>query len=398
MKRLLYISHRVPFPPDKGERVRAFHQLRALAEHFDVSLACLTHSPADLQAIDQLRPLCTTILHAPAGSMRTAVTGLLRGRCVTRGVFDRPALHRQIATEANSPPFDLVVCYSSSTVSYLDDVGPDTPTVMDLVDVDSQKFLDYADRARLLSRWVYRREARGVRKLEAQSLSRCDAVLVVTQAERALLAERPGAGKVQVVPNGVDVELFQPLPGKAAPNASPELVFTGQMDYRPNVEAVCWFADEVLPLLLQSRSDLRFTIVGRQPAPAVTALAERPGVSVTGTVADVRPYLARADLAVVPLQMARGVQNKVLEAMAMGRAVVASTTAAAPIGAETGRDLLTADTPGDYKAAIELLLADDALRTRIGAAARQFVIDRYDWADTLAPFLALCRRLAGQGE
>jgi polysaccharide biosynthesis protein PslH len=398
MKRLLYISHRVPFPPDKGERVRAFYQLRALAEHFDVTLACLSHNPADDKAIEHLRPICSNILHAPAGTMRTAATGLLVGRCVTRGIFDRAALHRQIATAAQADPFDLIVCYSSSTIVYRDAAGPATPAVMDLVDVDSQKFLDYADRAKWVSRWIYRREARGVRKLEARSLDRCDATLVVTEAERALLADRPGAGKVQVIPNGVDIQHFQPPPAAPAPNDKPELVFTGQMDYRPNVEAVCWFAAEVLPQLQQARPDLRFSIVGRQPAPAVAALGELPGVTVTGRVADVRPYLARADLAVVPLQMARGVQNKILEAMAMARPVVASRLAAAPLGAETGRDLLTAETPGDYKAAIELLLADDDLRRRIGTASRAFVLDRYNWADTLEPFLALCHRLAGQGE
>jgi sugar transferase (PEP-CTERM/EpsH1 system associated) len=232
-----------------------------------------------------------------------------------------------------------------------------------------------------------------VAALERTALSRCEAVLVVSEAEAKALG--PATDQLLVVGNGVDTEYFAP-PG-TRPDGPPSLIFTGTMDYRPNVDGVSWFVREVWPALRQAAADLSFTIVGRDPAPEVRRLAEVPGVVVTGTVRDVRPYLAAAGAVVVPLRIARGVQNKVLEAMAMGCAVVASGPALQGLDVRVGTEVLRADSPGEWQAAVLGLLADEARRRALGRAARQGAVSRYNWTNRMAPLVAVCTQLAGGG-
>jgi glycosyltransferase involved in cell wall biosynthesis len=174
-------------------------------------------------------------------------------------------------------------------------------------------------------------------------------------------------------------------------------VFTGTMDYRPNIDGVCWFVREVWPALRQGMPDLTFTIVGRDPARAVRELAQVPGVKVTGSVPDVRPYLAAATLAVVPLRIARGIQNKILEAMSMGKAVVASPAALEGLEVEVGREALQADTPQEWRQRILEMLRDEARRRAIEQAARGRVLAAYDWSARMAPLVRLCEELAQTG-
>jgi sugar transferase (PEP-CTERM/EpsH1 system associated) len=261
---------------------------------------------------------------------------------------------------------------------------------MDFVDFDSVKYADYARSGTLPSRVMHRWEAKTMFALEKTTAGRADVSLFVSEAEAALFRREAGLSRatVRALPNGIDVDYFRPDSGFAPlpPRAGPLIVFTGQMSYRPNAEAVTVFAEEILPALRTRRPDLEFAIVGRNPPLDVQALGTKAGVIVTGAVPDVRPWLAAASVVVAPLRIARGIQNKVLEAMAMAKPVVASPAAFEGIDAVPGRDLLVAEEAGATAAAVSRLLADPGA---IGAAARRQMALNYRWEARLAPLAAM---------
>jgi sugar transferase (PEP-CTERM/EpsH1 system associated) len=395
MRRLLYISHRLPYPPDKGERVRAFHEIEALAGRFRVTLASVAHRRSDHAAAGPLRSICEKVLLGRGGGRRGLMRGAwsaVRGRSVTEGYFHSAALRRRLLEEAGRERIDLVVAYCSSVLPLALSV-PAAARVVDLVDVDSAKWDAYAAEAAWPKRWALAREGRTVGRLERRAVEDCEAVVLVSEEEAGLLG-REGAN-VMAVGNGVDSGYF--APGAVAPARCDgrALVFTGTMSYRPNEQAMRWFATEVWPGLKAEADDLELWIVGREPTPSVRSLAAMPGVRVTGSVADVRPYLEAAAMSICPLRTARGVQNKVLEAMAMGKAVVASPDSIVGLDVECGRDVFAAEAAGQWRATILRLLADSSERAAAGAAARQRVLDRYTWAGRMAPLVDLCERLAG---
>lgn len=395
MDRLLFIAHRLPYPPDKGERVRAFREITALAGRFRITLAALAHTPADRAAAEEMGRWCEKVIVARAGGrlgLARAAGAFLLGSSATEGFFRSRRLHRLVAAQARREPFDLVFAYCSSMLPYA--AAVDAPArVLDLVDVDSAKWAAYADAARGPKRWLYRAESRRVARLERRAVDLCDAVVLVSADEaRALDAD---SDKLVALPNGVDLEYFRPAP--RPPGAPPTVVFTGTMDYRPNVEAVCWFAREVWPGLREAQPDIEFTIVGRDPTARVRRLADCAGITVTGAVPDVRPYVATALAAVAPLAIARGIQNKVLEAMAMGRAVVASDAAIEGIEADVGTEIVRADWPPKWIRAILQLIANAERRRSLEQAARRAVEQRYTWSARMAPLVSLCARLTQAG-
>ncbi len=392
MRRLLFVSHRLPYPPDKGERVRAFHEIRTLSRWFHVTVV----APAPPGGDGPDLPDLPNVRWVPVPDGRIppflrAGTRLLCGGAASQGHFDSPRLRRELQAAAVDGVFDVAVAYCSSMVPAVLS-APARARVADVVDADSAKWAAYAEDAGPLRGWLYRREAAAVAELEARAAGEGDAVACVSEAELAAMGLSPGP-RALAIGNGVDTDYFYaPLPDESEPG---RIVFTGTMDYRPNLDAVCWFAREVLPGIRAAVSEASFTIVGRDPAPAVRQLAARPGVVVTGSVPDVRPYLARAAVAVCPLRLARGVQNKVLEAMAMARPVVASPAALEGLDADPGRHVLQADSAREFGEAVVGLLTDSALRARMGDDARGHVERRYNWDARLAPLVDLCRRLAG---
>lgn len=394
--RILFIAHRAPFPPDKGERIRAFHILRHLANRHEVHLAAHA-DPADLAATERaLADPCPGLCLRPLGGptrLRRFADAFVRGRAPSLHAFRDRRLRRWVR-ERLAGGVDLVFLYSGAAAEALPGELP-VPLVADLVDCDSAKWRDLAARARdPLHRAVFAREARLVARAERRILERAALGLVAAKRERdELLAVAPDvAGLVEVVENGVDRAFFDPdaaYPDPYPPDGCPTLVFTGAMDYPPNVEAALGFASEVLPRLEAAGRKVRFAVVGRDPVRALARLHDGRRVLVTGLVPDIRPFLAHAAVAVVPLAVARGVQNKLLEAMAMARPVVASPEAAAGIRARPGEHLLLASEPAETAAAVlRLLDAPDAAR-ELGRRARRLVLEHYRWEDRLAALDAL---------
>jgi sugar transferase (PEP-CTERM/EpsH1 system associated) len=247
---------------------------------------------------------------------------------------------------------------------------------MQFVDMDSLKWQQYADQTWLPKRWIYRLEAKRLRRYEHQIATTFDHSLVCTPRELHDLRQLAPEAAVSCVANGVDLERFRPMHNDKAPNS---LIFTGVMDYYPNVDGVVWFCQEILPLIRQSVPDVTFTICGARPTSQVKALAQHPGVSVTDRVADVRPYLACSSICVVPLRIARGIQNKLLEAMAMGLPTVTTTAAFGDIEATSGADLFVADQPSEFAASVIHLLQDANMREYVGLAARTAMEKTYHW-------------------
>jgi len=376
---LLFLAHRAPFPPDRGDKIRSYHVLRYLAARARVHLVAFGECEADFDVPADLAETLesVTIVRRSKPQALAALEALAKGLPVSLTAFGSPALRAAVARVKA----EAVYCFSGQMAQYL---PADMPVIMDFVDVDSAKFAAFADGGSLPMRWMMRREARVLGAFERRVATRARASVFVSEAEAALFRQGGGEGRIVAVENGIDAAAFDPAQGHPVPRSegTPLIVFTGQMDYRPNIEAVRWFAADVLPLLRTSHPDLRFAIVGRAPTAAVQALASE-SVIVTGAVDDVRPWLAAADVCVAPLKLARGIQNKVLEAMAMARPVVASVAAAE--GIDHGGTLRVANDAAEHAAAIDALLNDPQAAAALGASARVRVLARYDWDARLAP-------------
>jgi sugar transferase (PEP-CTERM/EpsH1 system associated) len=387
--RLLFLAHRIPYPPDKGEKIRAWHILEHLARDWAVDLGCLVDDPADAQHLAVLRGCCAEVHAAPvtrSGRIARTLFGTRPGEPLSLAWFHEPGLARWVRAGLSARRYEAVLVYSSAMATYVPP-GPGGPLrILDMVDVDSEKWRAYAASAGGPKRLVWAREARTLLAFERRAAAQFDRTLLVSAQEAQTFATLAPevASRIDWVENGVDVARFDPECDWPDPYAaeSPAIVFTGTMDYRPNVEAVSFFATEVMPRLASLSPAPHFHIVGANPSPAVRALAELQRVHVTGSVPDMRPYLAHAAVAVAPLRIARGIQNKVLEAMAMARPVVASPEAHDGVRAVAGRDLLVADGAEAMAAAVTQVLAGGM--PGLGTAARAAVLTGYDWKATLA--------------
>jgi sugar transferase (PEP-CTERM/EpsH1 system associated) len=387
MARLLYLVHRFPYPPNKGDKVRSCNLLKHLAQRHQIYLGSFIDDPADAAYLEPVRALCADMHVArlnPRSAKLRSLSGLLTGEALSLPYYRHRGLRDWIAATCARESIAGAVIFSSVMADYIPDMDR-LPTLVDFVDMDSAKWTQYAATHRWPLSWIYRREGQRLLSFERAVALRARRSFFVTEAEVALFEQAAPecVGHVEAMCNGVDADFFSPDHAFASPYPVGEvpIVFTGAMDYWPNVDAAIWFAQAVLPELRRRHPALRFYVVGRSPDQAVQALAADPdaGIVVTGTVDDVRPYIAHAAVIVAPLRIARGIQNKVLEAMAMARAVVASTACAEPVDAEPGVELLCAATADEYIAHISALLAAPALAQRMGAAARQRVVNCYSW-------------------
>lgn len=391
MESILFLVHRIPFPPNKGDKIRSYHWLRHLAARYRVHVGTFIDDLADADCVSALDEWCAShcvvALHARSAILRS-VTGFLTGEPLTLPYYRSAQLRQWVKATIVENNIRRAVVFSSAMAQYVERM-PDLRVVLDLVDVDSAKWAQYAEQRAWPSSIVYRREGAKLLAFERSAAAQAAATVLVTRAEANLFVRLAPecSDRVHVIESGVDTDYFVPHDDRPSPFAAGEapIVFTGSMDYWPNIDAVSWFAREVLPRVAQQRRDARFYIVGMNPARTVRALTSDARVSVTGKVRDVRPYLQHAAAVVAPLRLARGIQNKVLEAMAMAKPVVVSSAAASGVNAVPGTDFQTA---GDAEEFSHKLLS--VMRPEVGyvmgRCARARIIAEYCWARNFSAF------------
>ncbi|GAC1408400.1 MAG: TIGR03087 family PEP-CTERM/XrtA system glycosyltransferase [Novosphingobium sp.] len=402
---ILFLAHRVPFPPDRGDKIRSHHLLLHLATLAPVHVACFGETQDDMAQDGALAKVSAShcLVQRRVSVAVAALQAVASGKPVSLTAFASPRIRRYVDHVLATRPITAIVGFSGQMAQYLplrrgsrcaDHFGG--RIVMDFVDVDSAKFEAYAAAKLPPLSMLYRREALLMRQFEADVAARVDCSLLATNEEAELFASRlngqPGSGGVCALHNGIDTVYFDPagIPQEPAlMRGGPHIVFTGQMDYPPNIEAVRHFAHTVMPAIRARLPHALFDVVGRAPTSAVRKLDGMNGTRVHGAVPDVRPWLAGADLVVAPLLIARGVQNKVLEAMAMARPVLATSAAATGIGAREGTDLVVADGSDALASAAIELLCDPVTALALGHAGRKFVLGSRGWARSLAPLAGL---------
>ena len=405
MQDLLYLVHRIPYPPNKGDKIRSYHMLKYLSARCRVHLGCFIDDASDREHLARLNTLCASscvVALDPFTARLRSLRGLFSATPMSLHYYRNATLQHWVRQQLDSGKIGHALVFSGPMAQYLHPLPAslsapppgcsDLRRVIDFVDVDSEKWQQYGATKRGPLAQLYRREARHLLAYESAVAQKFDAATFVSRAEAALFQRRAPqvTQPVDFFSNGVDAEFFSPLRLylNPYPDGSRVLVFTGAMDYWPNVDAVAWFATQVLAPLRARFPRLLFYIVGSRPAAAVKALARLPGVNVTGAVPDIRPYLAHAALAVAPLRIARGIQNKVLEAMAMAKTVLASPQALEGISALPGPELLLAESAQQFIAQLTRLLTEKPDRA-IGTAARRRVLQDYSWDKNLARLGAL---------
>jgi len=395
-RRLLILTHRVPYPPDRGDRIRSYHLIETLSQHFEISVASTSTEPTWFQHHHLLNEMVDRVAIEPISSTYGKIRGLgalLTGRPITPASFYRRSLANTIEQWHHCQPFDAVLTFCTGMIDYArllmrtDDPSKPRPRhILDLVDVDSAKWASYAAASLGPRRWVYAAEARRLRRIEAAERDTIDAITVVSEPERQTYRQTVGDFEnLHVIGNGVDLAYFTPLPD----NDAKRIVFVGVLDYKPNADGIEWFVKQVMPILRQRVADVTLEIVGRHPTSRIMDLGRSDGVEVIGSVSDVRSHLGSAGAVIAPLQIARGVQNKVLEAMACARAVVCSPQAAQGINAEDGKHLLVAAEPRQWAQQLEHVLTNAPSRQCLADNARRQVEQHYNWQTQLQPMVDL---------
>jgi sugar transferase (PEP-CTERM/EpsH1 system associated) len=389
MQDLLYLTHRIPYPPNKGDKIRSFHLLQHLSKRYRIYLGTFIDDEKDWQYVDAVKNYCQDVCIVKLNPLTARIKSLLAlfGNDPLTLAYYRNAKLKQWVEEVirNESVQDTVV-FSAAMAQYVDHLSHGR-RIIDFVDVDSDKWRQYALSKPWPFSWVYRRESSSLLDYERQVAEKFDSATFVSEKEADLFRQLAptAAHKITFFNNGVDTEFFSPMRHYPSPYPAgvKVLVFTGAMDYWANVDAVDWFARLVFPKIQARLPGVVFYIVGARPSKAVRVLANLPGISVTGAVKDIRPYLMHASVAVAPLRIARGIQNKVLEAMAMQKPVVASKQAMEGINAVPEKELMVAEDAEEFvEQTLSLLMHDRHMF--MGQAARIRVMRDYDWSNNLS--------------
>jgi sugar transferase (PEP-CTERM/EpsH1 system associated) len=381
----------MPFPPNKGDKIRSYNILKYLSSRYVVDIAFLVDDIDDLMHLDELKQMAASVFYdviRPNKKFFATVSACIGNKPITIPYFYSKTLQSSLDQYFESTIPASIFCFSSPSAEYIFQskyfvkLKDASRLVMDLIDLDSLKWAQYAERSNRIMAFVYNRESRLLAKYEKKIAGIFNSLLLVSEAEKKLCPLMVQK-KVSVVPNGVDLITFAPNAGNALTVNGPVLVFTGAMDYWPNIDAVIWFTEKVFPLILSMEPQAQFYIVGAHPQPEILALRKKDNVVVTGFVEDIRDYIATADICVAPLRIARGIQNKVLEAMAMGKAVVATTSAIEGITADSSRQVMIADTAEAFAEAVLHLLQHKNERDLLGTNARICMESKYSWDNNL---------------
>jgi sugar transferase (PEP-CTERM/EpsH1 system associated) len=393
---ILFLCQRIPFPPDKGDKIRSYHFLKHLASRRRVHLGCFIDDPRDWKGVDILEDICGetcfTALNPRWAKIR-ALSGLITGKALTLPYYHSRKMSDWVNSIVDQVQPGTAFVFSSAMAQY---VLPHRRAlgriVMDFVDVDSDKWRLYAESRSWPMSAVYKREYRKLLAFDRMAAAATDSSVLVSEAEAELFRKLApeSAERIFAIGNGIDGDYFTPGIEFETPynGQVPVLVFTGAMDYWPNVDAVTWFAREIFPGVRARWKDAAFFIVGGNPTAEVRKLQGQPGITVTGRVADVRPYVAHAAAVVAPLRIARGIQNKVLEGMAMGRPIIATPQALEGIECEPGEEIMVAETVAEIIAAIAWAI-EESNAERMGGAARRRMLESYNWNAKLARLDAL---------
>jgi sugar transferase (PEP-CTERM/EpsH1 system associated) len=395
MGEILFLAHRVPWPPNRGDKIRSHHILQKLMDCAPVHIACFADDETERQvgwARKTELASCEIVVRKKL-IWRAGIEALIVGRPVSLASFESSRISAYVADVITTRTVDCIFVFSGQMAQF---IPPDYAgrVVMDFGDVDSAKFESYADDGSGPMAWINRREGRLLRDFEKEVAERVDYSLFVSEAEARLFRQRSGSSddRVKAVGNGIDLEYYDPTDVRPADfeNCGPLILFTGQMDYQPNVQAVQSFSNQVMPDILSCFPDARFAIVGRAPTDRVKQLDRKNGTVMIGPVDDIRSWIKAADVVVAPLRIARGIQNKVLEAMAMAKPVVASGCAAEGIDAVSGEHFLIAQSVDQEAYLVCALLEDSERARRLGEQAKNLIHSQYSWETQLAGLPALC--------
>ena len=392
--RIFFICLRVPFPPDRGDKIATFNLVRHLSLTHEVHVFCLSDGAADdanVAALGDYARSVTAVPRSTIGEKFRGVKALLTGAPLSVAFVNEKQLHLAVKSQAARLPPDFIIAYSSNVAQFVTEFSS-TPRIMYFSDLDSQKWLQYGERMAFPINWIYRRESRLLLEDERRTAKTFSHSVVCTLAEKRDFERLIPGAPVDVLPNGVDSERFR---SRHIPKQAGTMIFTGVMNYFPNVDGVQWFSECVLPLIRERVPHATFMICGTSPTAAVRRLAKRPGVIVTGAVPDVRPYLDAAEICVVPLRIARGIQNKLLEGLAMGLPCISSRCSWGGTVIGEGDGILVADDPAEFAGHAIRLLQDAQYRELMGQKAREAVEEKYTWDDQLQRLDLIIQRMTG---
>ena len=401
--KILYIAHRIPYPPNKGDKIRSFNEIKHLSSSHKVDLVCLADNINDLKFKSDLEKYCRRVFAQHSKISQAKLRGsinLIRGKAISVGYFYMKKIQQVIDQWLSDTVYDAIICFSSPMAEYLfrspflshcfskfaQPATRNPQLIMDFCDVDSDKWLQYSQRSKFPLNLIYQIENKRLLKYEKKINKSFDNSVFVSQQEADLFYRLfPEAKNISVIGNGVDFDYFSPESRILNPDPQ-TLIFTGAMDYYANVDGVKWFCKNIFPIVKDRYPKIQFYIVGNNPNPEIQKLGSNKCINVTGFVEDIRPYYNNADICVIPLRIARGIQNKVLEAMSMGKAVVTTSAAVQSIKATSGVHLLVEDNFDKFAEAVSMLLENHTLRNYLGTNARQFVKSNYNWQQNMKKF------------
>ena len=393
---ILFLAHRIPFPPNRGDKIRAHHLLKALAKLAPVHVGCFSESAEDRAGEGELAGAAASyaLIERTKPLPLAGIQALTSGKPVSLTAFHHADMAAWVERTISTHQIETVFVFSGQMGQYV----PASFTgrvIIDLCDVDSAKFDAYGESGTAPRKWIDAREGRLLKAVEQALVERSDVTTLITDAEAALLKSRlsaHNAGDIRAIGNGIDAQFFDPSSVEPHPDLSgegPHFVFTGQMDYQPNIAACLRMMDHILPAVRDELPQAIFHVVGRAPTAQLRARDGKGGVRVWGGVPDVRPFLRSATAVVAPLTIARGVQNKVLEAMAMECAVVLSEEAATGIDAANGEHFSIGTSDAALAAQLVHLAQNSDKTGAMGASARAYVLAHQSWEAMLAPLATI---------
>ena len=394
--RILFLSHRIPYPPDKGDKIRSFNEIKHLSIRHEIHLLAFYSYPEEIQYSGELQRYCRSVTLIPLVRCKQsfrATSALLRGQPWSLGFFSDPLMRKAVRDKLAGFSFDLIFVFCSSMAAYAREAAG-IPKILDFVDSDALKWGQYSQARRPPARWLYKYEARKLSGFEREMIGEFDCSVFVSPAEISGGAHNLNA-KIAFIQNGIDLEFFKPpLTNQSASS----IAFTGAMDYFPNVDGVRFFAKEIFPKIREAHPEAKFIVIGSRPAAGVRKLSSTPGITVTGSVKDVRPFLSQCRVAVVPLRIAQGIQNKILEALAVGLPVVSTPLAAGGLEGMKELPLTIASDPDSFAKRVIEYMSDAPISQETVNACRQHLRNHYDWETNLTALDKIIEAIALKGE